>query len=67
MEKTFNVEGMSCGHCVMAIKKALNKAGILDHRVEIGKVVINTEIHKTNTESIVQAIEEAGYKVINRD
>lgn len=64
MENTFKVEGMSCGHCVMAVKKELNKLNLKQYNVEIGKVVIDTDNNITS-EKVISAIESAGYKVIH--
>lgn len=64
METIFKVEGMSCGHCVMAVKKELNKLNLTEHNVEIGKVTVDTEKHNIPTEKIISAIENAGYTVI---
>ncbi|MFO7525931.1 MAG: heavy-metal-associated domain-containing protein [Ignavibacteriaceae bacterium] len=65
MELTFRVEGMSCAHCVMAVKKELNKANILDYNVEIGSVKIENSNNDTDPEVVKNAIEAAGYKVIS--
>ena len=64
MEKTFKVDGMSCGHCVMAVEKELNKLEIEKKKVEIGSAKINFDAEKVSEENIKDAIEEAGYKVI---
>lgn len=65
MEQTFKVEGMSCGHCVMAVKKELNKANITEFKVEIGTVLIDAEKNNTTSEKVIKAIEDAGYKVVS--
>lgn len=65
MELTFKVEGMSCGHCVMAVKKELNNANIFNYKVEIGTVIINNSNNDADPEAVKQAIEAAGYKVIS--
>lgn len=67
MELIFKVDGMSCGHCVMAVKKELNKANISDYRVEIGKVVVNTEKDQKTSEQVIKAIEDAGYRVVEQN
>ena len=67
MERTFKIEGMSCGHCVMAVKKELNKVSVSDYKVEIGTVVVETYKNNLSSEVIVKAIEAAGYKVVNND
>ncbi len=64
MEKTFRMDGMSCGHCVMAVEKGLNKLGIDKKIVEIGSAKVSFDAEKISEENIKNAIEEAGYKVI---
>ena len=64
MIKKFNVNGMSCGHCVMAVEKELDKLDVNSIKVEIGSVKVAYEPEKINKEKIIKAIEEAGYKVV---
>ena len=66
IQKEFNVEGMSCGHCVMAVKKELvklNKVKIDD--VQIGRVKVTYDQNEVDEVIIVKAIEDAGYQVIS--
>ena len=63
MEKTFKIDGMSCGHCVMAVEKGLDKLEIEMKKVEIGSVLISFNAEKVSEKHIKDAIEEAGYKV----
>lgn len=65
MTKTFKIEGMSCGHCVMAIKKELVKISIENSDVKIGEAVIDFDEKLVTEEDIARAIENAGYKVIS--
>ena len=65
MENTFIVEGMSCGYCVMAVKKELNKVNITDAEVEIGKITLDIETNNTSSEDLIKAVENAGFKVLN--
>lgn len=64
MVEQIKVEGMSCQHCVMAVKKELNKLEATDYKVEIGLVEIDPEKNKLTKEQIKQAIEKAGYRVV---
>ena len=63
MHNTFQVQGMTCGHCEMAVKKAVTR---LDSEA---KVVIDRPAGKVDVESaksredIAQAIAEEGYTV----
>ena len=64
MEHTFDVQGMTCGHCEMAVKKAVMR---LDPQARIdidrshNQVVVQSEQPR---ESIAHAIKEEGYAVV---
>ncbi|MGK9477408.1 heavy-metal-associated domain-containing protein [Melioribacter sp. OK-6-Me] len=62
--KEFKIEGMSCQHCVMAVKKELSSLNLESAEVEIGKAKVIFDETKVTEEQIINAIEEAGYKVI---
>ncbi len=63
MNKEFKIEGMSCGHCVMAVEKELNKLDIKNKKVEIGSAKIEFDPDKVSEEDIKNSITEAGYTV----
>jgi copper chaperone len=63
MTKTFKIEGMSCGHCVMAVKKALQKLNVDSSDVEIGKAVVHYDESKIDQKEIALAISNSGYHV----
>lgn len=61
-----NVEGMSCSHCVDAVKKAVNSLdGISNSEVDLeGKTVtVDYDDDKVALDSIKEAIEDQGYDV----
>lgn len=63
-ETTIAIEGMSCQHCVMAVKKALGGVpGILESDIQVGSAVVKYDESKTKQEDIEARIEKAGYKV----
>jgi len=64
MIEQFKVEGMSCQHCVMAVIKELNKLEAKDYKVEIGLVEVDLQKNNLTREQIEQAIEKAGYIVV---
>ena len=64
MEKEYKIEGMSCGHCVMAVEKELNKLDIKNMKVEIGSANIEFDPDKVSEEDIKNSITESGYTVI---
>ena len=60
------IEGMSCGHCVMHVKKELSKLnGLTIENVEIGKARVQYDEAKVTSDQISKAIEEAGYKLLS--
>ncbi|REK71580.1 copper ion binding protein [Paenibacillus paeoniae] len=59
------VEGMSCGHCVNAIEKALTEKGASAKVDLAGKnVTVEYDESKLSLEAIKEAIEEQGYDII---
>jgi copper chaperone len=63
-ESTINIEGMSCQHCVMSVKKAIGALkGIEQSDVSVGNVVVKYDESMVKKEEIEAAIEKAGYKV----
>ena len=62
--ETLQIDGMSCGHCVRAVQGTLEALdGVEVHTVEIGSAQISYDPATTDSASIVDAIEEAGYTV----
>jgi copper chaperone len=67
-EETIAIGGMSCGHCVMAVRKALEKVGGLAVReVSIGVARIAFEGDRVSPEEVDRAVAAAGYQVIGRE
>ena len=59
------IEGMSCGHCVMHVKKELSKlVGLTIETVEIGKARVQYDDTKVTLDHLAKAIEVAGYKLV---
>lgn len=63
MTKTFKIEGMSCGHCVMAVKKELSRIPVEKTDVQIGKAVVEFDEKKISENDVAKAIKNAGYEV----
>lgn len=56
---------MACGHCVMAVKKAIeNLEGVRSAEVDLGKkeAVVEYDREKTDLDKIRASVREAGYK-----
>lgn len=63
-EATIQVDGMSCQHCVMRVKKAVeNLQGVGDLSVEVGQVKVSFDESKVQRKDIEGAIVKAGYKI----
>lgn len=63
-EANIAIEGMSCQHCVMAVKKALGGVlGILESNVQVGSASVKYDDTKIKKEDIEAKIEKAGYTV----
>ncbi|MCZ7608762.1 MAG: cation transporter [Ignavibacterium sp.] len=64
MEATFKIDGMSCNHCVMAVKKEIQKLDVESLDVKIGEASVTFDEMKVSESQIKEAITEAGYTVI---
>jgi len=64
-EKVFSVDGMSCNHCVMAVKEAVEELeGVSGCEVNLengtAKITFSDDVIESD---IVEAIEDEGFKV----
>lgn len=65
--KVLNVEGMSCMHCVNAVKQSVGSLpGVTRVEPDLAgkKVLVEFEDDKVKLEDIKEKIEDAGYEVI---
>ncbi|MEW6509883.1 MAG: heavy-metal-associated domain-containing protein [Bacteroidota bacterium] len=59
------IEGMSCGHCVMSVKKELAKiTGLQVEDVQIGKATVQYDESRISPQDLMRAVEAAGYRLI---
>ena len=66
-QETIKVEGMSCGHCQMRVKKAVEAVdGVQKAEVSLQnkQVVVEYDEGKANLEKVKAAIKEAGYEPV---
>lgn len=63
--ETLKIEGMSCSHCVMAVKKQLAMLPVTTLEVGIGSARVEYDENKVTREDLKKAVNEAGYKVVN--
>jgi copper chaperone len=69
MEKiTLTVKGMTCMGCVRSVKNVLEPlpgVGSVDITLENGQVAISYDMAKANVEQFRNAINDAGYEVVD--
>jgi copper chaperone CopZ len=62
---TMNIDGMSCGHCVRAVTKALESvAGVQVEQVDLGTATVRYDPDATSPTRIAEAVEDEGYRVV---
>ncbi len=61
-EITLEIEGMSCQHCVMRVKKAIDGIdGVSSSDVSTGSARVVYDDSKTDRAAIEKAVQDAGY------
>ena len=63
--ESFNVVGMSCGHCVAAVTSEVSKiAGVTRVDVDLASGAVTVESDRpVDPNAVAEAIDEAGYTV----
>ena len=62
---TLKIDGMTCGHCVGAVTRALRGVdGVKVENVAIGEATVAYEPGTTNETVIAEAIADEGYQVV---
>lgn len=69
MKKVYKVKGMSCDHCKMAVKKALNSLDkIKQAKVNLKKENVEIKMNKEiDFEILKKTVKEAGYELIENN
>lgn len=63
--RTFNVEGMTCEHCVHAVTGEVGKvAGVSQVDVDLGANTVTVSGQNFGDDAVRAAIDEAGYTVV---
>lgn len=56
------IDDMSCGHCVQAVKAALDgHEGVTAEDVQLGTATVRADLDVTTPEAIAQSVRDAGY------
>ena len=59
---SLKINGMSCGHCVAAVTKALQTLdGVAVDNVSIGQAQVRFDPDRTSADAIARAVERQGY------
>lgn len=65
IEKTFIIDGMSCGGCVNSLTRVLTTVpGIEPLKIEVGKASLRLDSDKVTTDAVRAAVERAGFEVV---
>ncbi len=64
LELNLTIDGMSCQHCVMRVKKALDQMpGVSGSEVNVGSAKVTYDESKVKKDDVEKAVENAGYKI----
>ncbi len=62
-QATLHIEGMSCGHCLNAVNRALSAVpGVTIDAVRIGRADVSYDDTATTISDLEAAVAEAGYR-----
>jgi copper chaperone len=65
MTRQLSIEGMTCGHCVARVKKALSEVpGVARAEVDLGKKLAVVEGAVLDDTLLGAAVADAGYEVV---
>ena len=59
--KTIKIDGMSCGHCVAAVRSELEKLdGVKVEAVQVGSATVSYDPSRVSTNQLADAVADAG-------
>jgi len=62
-QATLHIEGMSCGHCLNAVNRALSVVpGVRIDGIRIGRADVSYDENTTSPSQLEAAVAEAGYR-----
>jgi len=63
--QNLTIGGMSCGHCVMAVRRALESIeGVTVDEVRIGHATVQFDESGVQGDVVAEAVRDAGYDVL---
>ena len=63
INEKIKIDGMSCGHCIIAVRKELSRLPLKIKDVSIGSAEIEYDEAKVTSDEIKKAINKAGYSI----
>jgi copper chaperone len=66
-KEKLTIEGMSCNHCVMALKKELTNNDITVLEAGIGFANVEFDEKNVSAEKVNSAISEAGFRLVKTE
>ena len=61
----FELSGMTCGHCVSSVTKALQGIdGVQVEKVAINRVTVGVDSGRTSSQAIAKRLSDVGYPVV---
>lgn len=64
VEKTFIINGMSCGGCVNSLTRVLKSVpGIEPLKIEVGRAALRLDSDIAATDAVKSAVERAGFEL----
>ncbi len=64
IQKTFTIDGMSCGGCVNSLTRVLKAVpGIEPVTIEVGRAVLRLDTTQVAPATVAAAVERAGFTV----
>jgi len=63
--QSLTIGGMSCGHCVMSVRRALESIeGVTVDEVRIGQATVQFDESGVPADVVAEAVRDAGYDVL---
>jgi copper chaperone len=64
IDKTFTIQGMSCGGCVNSLTRVLKTVpGIEPLKIEVGKAQLRLDADRVSSQAVKDAVARAGFEV----
>jgi copper chaperone CopZ len=63
---TMRIDGMSCAHCVRAVRDALaDVRGVEVERVDVGEATVRFDPADVRAQQVMDAVRDAGYEPVD--